>query len=140
MTTFVRFITITSLLFISISALLGGSQLIADPTGQTLFMSLDWLDLSPFDDYLIPGILLFLFIGVSGLFICVMVMVGNRHYPTMVLLQGLILTTWMVGQVIILTKHGYMQLVYFLLGLLLIVTGNILSGKRSKFYDKEHIS
>lgn len=128
----VRFITIVSILIIAITALLGGLELMADPTGQSISMSLDWLELTPFNDYLIPGVLLFLFIGISSLFIGVLALIGYRHYPMFVLLQGLILTTWMVGQVIILTKHGYIQLIYFLLGLLLIVCGNILSGKHAK--------
>lgn len=61
--------------FISAGAIYGGGSLIISPDGSLLKMEESWLDKLPFYDFLIPGIILFLFLGIfplvglTGLFI-----------------------------------------------------------------------
>ena len=57
------------LLFIGIGALISGPMLFLSPKGEAMQMSLDYLEGSPFPNYLVPGIILFLFIGVFPVFI-----------------------------------------------------------------------
>jgi hypothetical protein len=59
---------IVLLLFIGIGALISGAMLFLSPDGSLLGMSMDLLAGSPFGNYLIPGIILFLFIGVFSVF------------------------------------------------------------------------
>jgi uncharacterized membrane-anchored protein len=58
------------LIFLSIGALYGGWMLLSDPSGASLQLPLSYIQTStsPFNDYLIPGIILFTFNGLLSLF------------------------------------------------------------------------
>ena len=56
------------LMFISIGAIYGGGSMIMAPDGSLLKMDKSWLEILPFKNFLIPGIILFLFLGVFPLF------------------------------------------------------------------------
>lgn len=61
-----RSILISLLLFLGISAMGGGAFLIISPSGKLLGgLPLSILDHSPFNDFLIPGIILFMVLGLS---------------------------------------------------------------------------
>lgn len=63
------------ILFISAGAIYGGGSMILSPNGSLLKMDKAWLQMQPFPDFLVPGIILFLFLGIfplaalSGLFV-----------------------------------------------------------------------
>ena len=66
-----RNILISWLLFLGVSAVGGGGALIISPSGKLLGgLPLSILDHSPFSNFLIPGIILFLFLGISPCLIC----------------------------------------------------------------------
>ena len=52
------------LILLGLGALYGGGTLIISPSGELLGMPLSMLDPSPFNNFLIPGIILFAFLGV----------------------------------------------------------------------------
>ena len=54
-------------LFQAVGALAGGAALMASPKGGIIKMPLSYLDGSPFKDFLIPGITLFVVLGVGPL-------------------------------------------------------------------------
>ena len=61
-----RNILISLLLFLGLGAICGGALLIISPSGKLLGgLPLSILDHSPFKDFLIPGIILFLVLGLS---------------------------------------------------------------------------
>jgi hypothetical protein len=53
------------LAFLGVGAIFGGVVLIISPSGKLFGMPLSILDNSPFNDFLIPGIILFLVLGLS---------------------------------------------------------------------------
>lgn len=55
------------LAFLGLGAIGGGGALIVSPTGELLGMPLSMLEKSPFNSYLIPGIILFAVLGLSPL-------------------------------------------------------------------------
>ena len=55
------------ILFISAGAIYGGGSLILSPDGSLLKIEESWLDKLPFYNFLIPGIILFLFLGIFPL-------------------------------------------------------------------------
>jgi len=62
---------ISLLLFLGLSAMWGGFFLIISPSGKLLGgLPLSILEHSPFPDFLIPGIILFLMLGFFPCFIC----------------------------------------------------------------------
>jgi hypothetical protein len=56
-----------SLVLLGVAAIYGGGALVVDPSGTSLQLPLTYLDGSPFRDYLIPGIILLLVLGVAPL-------------------------------------------------------------------------
>ncbi|MDX1568565.1 MAG: hypothetical protein R3223_12235 [Longimicrobiales bacterium] len=54
-------------LFQGLSGLAGGFGLLADPSGTSMRIPLEWLGGSPFQSYLIPGIVLFAVLGLFPL-------------------------------------------------------------------------
>lgn len=65
------------ILFVSIEALLGGAALIIQPQGNIMHLPIYLLKDSPFANYLIPGLFLFLFLGLFPL----AVFFGLWHQP-----------------------------------------------------------
>jgi hypothetical protein len=53
------YVLMVLLLFLGVSAIYGGYNLIVDPLGGQLQMPLGWIENTPFHNYLIPGVLLF---------------------------------------------------------------------------------
>lgn len=54
---------------LGIGAVISGAMLTLSPDGSYLQLPLNLLDNSPFSDYLIPGIVLFVFVGIFPLFV-----------------------------------------------------------------------
>ena len=131
-----RFVAIILLLFNAVSALYGGWLLISDPSGKSLELPLYWLDHTPFDNYLTPGIILFIVNGLFSLLFAVTAILKFMNYSWLVILQGFILVGWLIIQLIMIREfspplHG----LYFSIGLLLIATGWILARRDQAVYQ-----
>lgn len=124
-------ISIVLLLLVGISASLGGLALVIDPTGSTLGLSVRGLSETFFTDYEAPGMILFFAVGILSLITSVVTMLKRPIYPTLVFTQGAILTGWILAQVYMLPENHFLQLVYFLLGLFLMLLGNFQRSKRA---------
>ena len=126
----IRIIAIVLLLFNATGAIFGGWSLIQDPTGGDLQMPLSFLEHSPFKDYFIPGIILF---AVNGLF-CLAAMIWTifqwKHYTWLILIQGALLTGWIIIQVIMLREISYLHYIYGGIGLILLWIGWMLIKNR----------
>jgi len=59
------------LALLGLGAIVGGGALIISPSGELISMPLSLLDKSPFDSYLIPGIILFLVLGLAPLMLII---------------------------------------------------------------------
>ncbi|MCZ7602477.1 MAG: hypothetical protein C4543_01100 [Ignavibacteriales bacterium] len=108
--------------FQSISGIFGGIGLIIDPSGETLQIPIEWLADSPFNNYLIPGIILFSFLGVIPFFVLFGLWRKRFWAWQGSLFIGVILIIWIIVEIIII---GYqhnppLQFIYGLIGLLII--------------------
>jgi len=133
------------MLFLSIGAIYGGGSLIIAPDGSLLNMEKSWLDKLPFTDFLIPGIVLFLFLGIFpllalfGLFIRkhnrALNFVNVYHEKfwgwTFALYTGIISVIWIVVQQL-LTAYFILQPIITGVGLLTIIFA--LLPRVQKFY------
>jgi hypothetical protein len=122
------------LAFLGVGALAGGAQFILAPDGRIIGMSSDLLAGSPFPDYLIPGILLFVVHGVLPLVNVYaltrrpiwgpMQALGDpfgRHWSfTTTLIQGPALMIWVTVEMLIFGVH-WLMLFYGVLGLAILV-------------------
>lgn len=110
------------LLLLSISATYGAFNLILAPDGHKLGLSIDWLKASGFHDYLLPGLILFLLMGLLPLVIAFISIRKKQNYSFWISLQGVILIIWLCIQLLISNKffHPFMTSLCFLMGFLLL--------------------
>lgn len=109
--------------FQGISGLYGGGALILDPTGGGLQMPLGLLDGSPFDNYLIPGTILFVVLGV-GPIIVFFGLLGQKNWSkTGAVIVALALIIWIGVEIIMVGYHADppLQLVYGLTGVGILI-------------------
>lgn len=118
-----RILAIGLLLFNGLGAVYGGGMLLLDPSGATLGMPLSFLATSPFHDYFWPGLILFVFNGLSSLLICLAVLLKIRQAPVWVMLQGVILCGWLLIQVAMLHNFNGLHIIMGLTGIMLIGCG-----------------
>ncbi|WP_162793651.1 hypothetical protein [Runella rosea] len=121
-----RFTAIFLLLFNGIGALYGGGLLILDPTGDKLQLPLSYLQHAPFKDYLIPGIVLFLANGVLSCVVCILTFTHHRRYAHFIILQGVILSGWILIQVLMVQTVYQLHYIMGAVGLALMGAGSLL--------------
>ena len=66
---FTAWILIVLLFFLGFGGIVSGALLFSAPDGRLMGMSVDLLKESPFPNFLIPGLILFFFVGVFQLFV-----------------------------------------------------------------------
>lgn len=122
----IKIVSIALLLFNGIGAIYGGGSLILHPDGSGLQMPLEILKLSPFSDFLIPGIVLFIVNGVGSFFALFTVLFNKKKNYLFVMAQGVVLCGWIVIQIIMIKQLLTLHYVMFTTGVLLIITGYLI--------------
>ena len=117
------------LLFNGIRAIYGGWHLMTKPDGSSLMMPLDMLEHSPFNNYFVPGIILFIANGLFSLFVLVMLLVNYKKYSLLIIAQGVVLVTWIIVQIIMIQTIEKVHVIYGGAGILLIICGGVMSLK-----------
>jgi len=121
-------------LFLGLGAVYGGVALVLKPDGSLLGMDSGWLAQSPFESYLMPGLVLFIFNGVLplltavGLFFKpqwwlpgVLNLYSGRHWAwAYSLYTGIVIIIWIAVQQLM-TEYFWLQPAMTLTGLLIIV-------------------
>jgi hypothetical protein len=112
------------LFFNGVSAIFGGGGLILDPSGALMQMPIELLEFSPFNNFLIPGFILFIVNGLFNLFVGILGIRKNAMFPSLTIVCGLLLIAWLTIQ-IVLIKDFYppAHLPYYLIGILMIFLG-----------------
>jgi hypothetical protein len=132
-----RKIAVGVLWFLGVSGLVGAVPLLLFPHGKPWgFMSQSLLRYSPFHSYLIPGIILFIANGC----LCMLVLYATQRrwtgYGWLVAFQGCVAAGWIVVEVIMLRTLSWAHLLYFAVGLGLIVSGLALTRDTSAGHEK----
>ena len=99
------------------SALFGGYNLLTIPDGSSLDMPLSLLAESPFTDYYVPGLLLFIGIGLFHIGGAVVSWVRFRYAGQCAFILGFILLFWIIIQIAMIGYASLLQPIYFILGL-----------------------
>lgn len=121
-----RSLAIFLLLVNGVGAFYGGWSLMTDPSGIALGLPRDWIHRIPFHDYFIPGVILFIVNGILS-FLCALATMGqSRGYEKMVMVQGSLLTGWILIQVLMLQTTEFLHFTMAVIGLTLIALGAIL--------------
>jgi len=114
------------LLFNGSGALYGGWHLITHPDGSSIQLSMHWLEHTPFKDYLIPGIILFISNGLSSCFVLIALLLKVNKVPWFVMGQGAILTGWILIQMLLIQTVHSLHLILGGAGIGLILAGLLL--------------
>lgn len=112
-------------------ALSAGLGFILEPDGSAVGIPTSALQHSPFKDFLIPGMLLFVFNGLSSLLVLLLVARKHSKAPLFITAQGVILLVWITVQVIMLQAVHWLHVTFFLMGLVFL-TGVKVFGQNRK--------
>lgn len=116
--------SILLLIINGIGALYGSWHLIYDDTGNSLQLPLSFLKNTPFKNYFIPGIILFIVNGIGSILVITSIIVKYKYYAELIILQGMMLTGWIVTQILMLQMFYLpMHLPFIIIGMLFIITG-----------------
>lgn len=128
----ISFYTLFALLFFQgISGLFGGGALVLDPTGSILQMPISLLDGSPFDTYLIPGLILLLVLGIFPLIVLYGLWKRKPWSLFAAFLVSIALIIWIGVEIIMVGYHSEppLQLIYGLTGIALLILSQMPSNK-----------
>lgn len=113
-----RFALLTFLqALIGVSATLCGLGLVADPSGAVLGMSPTLLVRSPFETFLIPGLVLTAVVGLGHLVGATLTLTRRDEAVAAALCLGVVLCGWIGAQWLWLTDTLWLQPVIFCVGL-----------------------
>jgi len=121
------------LLFNGIGAIYGGWNLMMHPDGSSIQLSPGWLEHTPFDNYLIPGIILFVVNGWFSLVAFSAVIMNLKNHAWLVIAQGAILLGWIVIQMLLIQTVYFLHLVLGAAGIALLIVGRLLLN-----YDRKN--
>jgi hypothetical protein len=115
--------------FIAVTSTLSGLLMISDPEGDLLNLSISLLEGTPFKNFLMPGILLTLVVGgVNIIAIYHLLANGSRRYDW-AMAGGIMITVWIVTQMILIQAIHWLHFVYLFTGILIILIAYQLKGK-----------
>jgi hypothetical protein len=126
------------LIFNGATAIYAGWMLITNPDGDRINLPLDYIKHSPFHNYFVPGILLLTLNGLFSIFTFICTIANIKGYSLLILLQGAILTLWIVILVIIVRDINLKYVIFWLAGQMMIIIGWGLAKSNNYFVVKQH--
>ncbi|RYZ26665.1 MAG: hypothetical protein EOO10_14950 [Chitinophagaceae bacterium] len=128
---YLRIAAIVLLIIVALNALAARYSFITDPSGNGLGITINYLRPSaPFEDYFIPGIVLLVVNGVLSLMVAALAIAQQKHYPTLIFLQGAILVGWIGVQLTMVTTFHPLHVIIAVIGSFLIISGWQLKGRK----------
>lgn len=134
-----KIVTILLLLMNGIGAIYGGWNLIAHPDGSSLGITTEWLQHSPFDNFLVPGIILFIVNGVFSFVALIFLFFNLENYQLLVGIQGFLLGGWIFVQVLMLQEIVGLHVVMAATGTALIICAFLFPATRKRRASVTHL-
>jgi hypothetical protein len=102
--------------------IIGGVSMIIEPSGSWLGLNIEQLSISPFKNYLIPGILLTTVIGLDSFILAYFAFRNFAFSAPLMVLQGIILLVWLTIEYNIGFSYPAAQLptIFLAMGLILL--------------------
>jgi hypothetical protein len=113
-------------LFIGLGAVVCGFLMFIQPDGSLLGLPLNMLHGSPFENFLVPGILLFLVNGLGNMVSAVLSFKQHDLAGFTGIIFGLGLVVWLFVQVSMIGGGHWLQNFYFVLGIIELCCGIII--------------
>jgi len=125
-------LAIILLLFSSAGAFYASYHLVGHPDGSSLKIPVEILKHTPFKNFLIPGILLFISVGVLSLLAIVMIIFQISVHAKYIIAAGLILTVWMLVYMALASEIYRTQYIVLAMGLGELMCGVALDRDENK--------
>ncbi len=125
---------IAVLAFQGVSGVAGGLGLVADPSGRSLGIPLEWLAGSLFGSYLIPGLVLFTVLGIGPLLVVYGLWTRRSWSRSGSLMVGAALLAWLGVEIAVI---GYqprppLQLIYGVVGVAIVALAMLPAARTSR--------
>ena len=114
---------------IAVTSVMAGLFMISNPNGNYLGLTPAMLDSTPFKDFLIPGILLVIFVGSINLIAIYTAFSQNTNMYNWAIAGGLVTAAWIIVQMILIQDLHWLQFVFLGVGLLVALIAYQLKGK-----------
>lgn len=114
---------------IALTSLISGLLMISDPQGSVMNLSTSLLTGTPFESFLIPGILLTLVVAIPNL---LAVFYNMQRHPLRykwATAGGVAVCGWILVQLILLNTLYWLHFLYFAIGIMIILVSYQLKGK-----------
>jgi len=118
--------------FVAAGALPAGYSMLREPGGHGLGMTTAILAGSPFTDFFIPGLFLFVVNGLMNLFSSVLCFIKSGYAPVSGIILGIALLIWVLIQVYSIGLTHFLQPTFFIIGCIEIILSFILSAQLKK--------
>jgi len=109
---------------------------ILDPSGESLGVSIDLLNNSPFENFIIPGIFLFVVNGLSSLFISYITLQKHRKAGIATIFLGIVMIIWIILQAYWIGWINWLQPTFLIIGVVEVILGYLLST-HYRFYGRK---
>ncbi|QVK18599.1 hypothetical protein KHQ81_02460 [Mycoplasmatota bacterium] len=119
--------------FVGIGGLCGGFGIILDPSGECNGVTTDLLKNAPFDDFFIPGLILFFLIGFCDLIVAVFAYNHYKYQPCLSGFMGITLMIWIIVQCFMIESVNGLHVLFFLFGLIEALLAFVLAYKKDTF-------
>lgn len=110
-------------MFVGITAILGGFGLVSDPSGAGMDVPLTLLEDLLFTNYLVPGLVLLIVIGVGNVLGGIATFFRHGHFGNIAIFLGGFLALYILIEIGIIGLLNLSQPLYFILGVAEILLG-----------------
>ncbi len=128
-TEYLKKASIILLLLLSVNAIIAGVIFIVDPAGTAMGLTVEYIRHSPFNSYLLPGIVLLLSNGILPLFVTYKIIKADKNQSIFILLQGAVLMGWILIQISMVREVNWLHIAMLTWALLLFFLGILLRNK-----------
>jgi hypothetical protein len=115
--------------FIAVTATLSGLLMMSDPGGSVMSLPPGLLEATPFKNYLIPGILLTAIVGGVNLLAVFYNLQRSPNRYNWAMAGGVLISGWIVVQIILINTFHWLHVIYFIVGLAIVLIAYQLKGK-----------
>jgi hypothetical protein len=115
--------------FLGVTSTVSGILMISKPDGSILNLPPGLLEGTPFSDYLLPGIILTVFVGGVNLLAVYFNLERHPGRYNWSIAGGLMICGWIVVQVILINTIHWFHFLYFIIGIMTLLTAYQLKGK-----------
>jgi hypothetical protein len=118
--------------FVGIGAIGGGLAAILNPL-EPLGVSTELLSNSPFNNYLIPGIILFTIIGIGNIISAVTIHFKSRFQGYISSVFSWALVIWIIVQCIMINTIHFLHIIYFIIGVIEVILSTIIMFEQNLY-------